>query len=76
MVETLGSWAPMGLDLIKDVGSRLADITGEKRWTSWLFQRISIIIQQGNAACILGTVATQENYTRFMTFKHFSQSGY
>ena len=55
-VETLGSWAPMGLDFIKDVGSRIADATGEKRWTSWLFQRMSVIIQQGNAACFLGTV--------------------
>ena len=54
--ETLGSWAPMGLKFIKEVGSRIADCTGEKRSTSFLFQSLGIAIQRGNAASIAGTV--------------------
>ena len=55
-METLGSWAPMGLKFIKDIGARMAEVTGEKRSTSYLFQGIGIATQRGNAAAILGTL--------------------
>ena len=54
--ETLGSWAPMGLKFIKDIGSRMTDATGEKRSTSHLFQSIGIAVQRGNAASVIGTL--------------------
>ena len=54
--ETLGSWAPMGLKFIQDIGSRTAEITGEKRSTSYLFQSIGIAIQRCNSASVVGTV--------------------
>ena len=56
--ETLGSWAPLGLKFIKDIGSRIAETTGEKRSTSYLFQSIGIATQRGNASSIAGTVPT------------------
>ena len=46
----------MGLKLIKEVGKKNCDQTGEKRSTSYLFQSISIAIQRGNAASVMGTV--------------------
>ena len=55
-VETLG---PMGSDahtLIRDLGGRLRAETGEHRSTSFLYQRISIAIQRGNAASVLATI--------------------
>ena len=55
-METLGSWAPMGLKFIKEIGSRIADTTGDTRSTSFLFQAIGIATQRGNAASIAGTV--------------------
>jgi hypothetical protein len=55
-IETFGPWAPMGLKLIKEVGKKICDLTGEKRSTSYLFQSISIAIQRGNAASVMGTV--------------------
>ena len=58
--ETLGSWAPMGIKFIKDIGGRIADTTGEKRSTSFLFQSIGIAIQRGNAASIAGTVPSSK----------------
>jgi hypothetical protein len=55
-IETFGLWAPMGLKLIKEVGKKIGDLTGEKRSTSYLLQSISIAIQHGNAASVMGTV--------------------
>ena len=55
-IETFGPWTPMGLKLIKEVGKKNCDLTGEKRSTSYLLQSISIAIQHGNAASVMGTV--------------------
>ena len=46
----------MGLRLIKEVGKKNCDLTGEKRSTSYLLQSISIAIQRGNAESVNGTV--------------------
>ena len=46
----------MGLKLIKEVGKTNCDLTGEKRSTSYLLQSISIAIQRGNTASVMGTV--------------------
>ena len=55
-VETFGSWGRLGHDLIKEIGRRLCIITGDKRSTFYLFQRISMSIQRGNAASVLGYI--------------------
>ena len=54
-VETMGYWGQMGLKFVKDLGSRIADVTGEARSTSFLFQSISMAIQRGNAISVSGT---------------------
>ena len=53
--ETLGSWGPMGLKFISEIGKRIGDATREKRSRYYLFQAISMAIQRGNVASILGT---------------------
>ena len=55
-METLRSWAPMGLKFVQEIGSRIADATGDKRSTTFLFQSIRIATQRGNVASIAGTV--------------------
>ena len=55
-VETLGSWGKMGLKFIKDLGSRIADRTGDKLSTSYLFQSLGVAVQRGNAASVMGTI--------------------
>jgi hypothetical protein len=54
-IETSGVWGQAGLQFIKQVGNRIKEATGEKASTNYLIQRISIAIQQGNAAAILGS---------------------
>ena len=44
--ETLGSWGSHGLNLIKMIGNKLKDATGEPRSTFFLFQQISMAIQK------------------------------
>ena len=56
VIAAFGPWAPMGLKLIKEIGKKFCDPTGEKRSTSYLLQSISIAIQRGNAASLMGTV--------------------
>ena len=59
-METLGSWAPMAMKFIKDIGGRITDATGEKRSTSFLFQSIGMAVQRGNSASIAGTVPSMK----------------
>ena len=55
-METMGCFAPMGLQFIKDLGKRIIEINGDKRSTIYLFQRLGIATQRGNAASITGTL--------------------
>lgn len=55
-VETLGPWGPSAKLLFKDVSKRLVDATCDQNAGIYFAQRISIAIQRGNAASILGTL--------------------
>ena len=55
-IETLGAWGTEGLSFIKTIGQKIQRLTGNKRSTFFLFQSISIAVQRGNAASILGTL--------------------
>lgn len=53
--ESLGSCGPETKEFLADLGKRLRKTTGESRSLDFLYQKISIAIQRGNAACIFGT---------------------
>ena len=67
-VETFGSWGPEGLKLIKAIGQKVKEATGERRSTFFLSQSISIAIQRGNASCVLGTVPHSEGLEEVFEF--------
>ena len=46
----------------------MREITGEKRSTFFLSQSISVAIQRGNAACIIGTAPTSEGLDEIFDF--------
>jgi len=54
-IETLGGVGEEGTAFIQDLGCGIAAVTQEPRSLSFLWQRLSVTVQQGNAACILGT---------------------
>lgn len=57
-VETLGPWGPGAHRVFKSLSERLVDATRDQNAGTYLAQRISIAIQRGNAASMLGTLPT------------------
>lgn len=55
-VETLGPWGPSARRLYRDLSARLIDTSGDQRAGLYFAQRVSIAIQRGNAASLLGTL--------------------
>jgi hypothetical protein len=55
-MESTGVFGKDGLNLVLEIGRKLAEVTGERRSTSFLIQRLSLAVQRGNAASILGTL--------------------
>ena len=53
--ETLGPINEAGTSFLVDLGNRIAKVTGDKRESSFLFQRLSISIQRCNALSIRGS---------------------
>ena len=56
--ETLGSWGPAARSFLSDIGRRVQQATGRERSSEFLRQRISMEIQRGNAASVMGTAET------------------
>ena len=48
---------PSSRSFLKELGRRVTAETGEARETSYLLQRLSVAIQRGNAAAVLGCAA-------------------
>ena len=59
-VETFGSWGSESHKLVKEIGKKVMEETGEKPSSFYLFQSISMAIQRGNASCVLGTIPHTE----------------
>ena len=67
-VETFGACGSQGLNLIKEIGKRISEVTGEKRSTFYLLQNISMAIQRGNTSCVIGTVTVSEGLDEVFEF--------
>ena len=55
-VETLGALGEEAVAFFSDLGRRIAATTGEPRSSAFLFQRLSVAVQRGNAASVSGTL--------------------
>ena len=64
-VETFGSWGPIGLNFIKDLGRKIWGKTGQKNATCHIIQEISMGIQRGNARFIMGTIGPQQKLEEY-----------
>ena len=54
-VETAGTWNQSTIELIQEIGRRITAVTEDTRETVFLFQRLSIALQRGNAVAFLAT---------------------
>ena len=57
-VETFGALGESATAFFKELGRRLAVNTGELRASQFLLQRLSVAVQRGNAASVMGTVGS------------------
>ena len=67
-IESMGSWGAIGHKLVKEIGKKVMEATGETRSTEFLFQAISIALQRGNASCVIGTVPHSEGLEEIFEF--------
>ena len=51
-IETLGPLNASAVNFLSEVGRRLTSLSGDPRETSFLFQRLSMLIQRFNSALI------------------------
>ena len=54
-LETFGPINVDGCSLLEKIGRRLSSLSGDPRESAFLFQRLSVIIQRGNAISFLGS---------------------
>jgi len=60
-VETAGTWHHMAIELTQEIGRRITTITEDTRETTYLFQRLSIALQRGNAVSFHNTMVTERD---------------
>ena len=65
-IETTGICGPEALQFLHELGHRLKAETGEPRSLQFLFQRISVAMQRGNTAAVMGTV--KDNHLDYNDF--------
>ena len=52
-IETSGVFGPTTKVIIKEIGKRISEKTGDVRESLWFKQRLSIAVQKGNSISIL-----------------------
>jgi hypothetical protein len=67
--ETLGPWCKEAIDFINVIRNRLIAESGDSKSKKFLFERISLAIQRGNAASIRGTFPDSHYYRKFLHCK-------
>ena len=65
-VETAGVFGPLTHTFLKDLGRRIALVTGEEKSYSYLVQRVSVAIQRGNAASVVGAMGQLGSFDEFL----------
>ena len=55
VVETAGAMGSDALDFFADIGSRVKAVTNEAQSRAFILQQVSVALQRGNAASVLGT---------------------
>ena len=54
-IETTGAVGPSTQNFLQRLGKRVTGQTGDRRETTWLFEKLSLAVVRGNAASVLAT---------------------
>ena len=57
-IVTEGSWDAQALEVIEEIGRRVMEATEDPKETMYVFQRLSMAIQRGNALSFFNTFDT------------------
>ena len=60
--ETLGTWGPAARSFLSDIDRRVQRATGRERSSESQRQRICMEIRRGNAASVMGTAETSNDW--------------
>ena len=63
-VETMGAWGHSSLKFVQEIGERITLASGDKQAKYKLLQNISIEIQRGNIASVLGTLPSPKSFNQ------------
>ena len=66
VIETTGVFGPRTTEFLKELGHRLRRVSGEANSFAYLTQRLSVAVQRGNAASVLGTVKVDSADEEFL----------
>ena len=58
VVETSGAFGTEALDLFAEIARRVRKVTQEVRARAFLLQQVSVALQRGNAASVLGSMGS------------------
>ena len=65
-IETSGTIGPRTSEFLWELDRRLRQVTGEVKSTTYLLQCLSVVIQRGNAASVLGTISHSVDLANFL----------
>ena len=66
-IETTGVFGPRTADFLKELGHQLRQVSGEDNSFAYLTQRLSVAVQRGNAASMLGIIKVDSEDKGFCT---------
>ena len=66
-IETAGPFGPETFTFLRDLGCRLKQATGEAKSFFYLQQHLSVALQRGNAAAVMGTMGGTTSSFDFFT---------
>ena len=64
-VEILGAWGSCVRSLVRRIGSRVMEQSGDNRATQFLIQKVAIDVQRGNAASVMATIPSSQDWAEF-----------
>ena len=62
--ETMGAWGHSSLKFVQEIGERMTLASGDKQATYKLLQNITMEVQRGNIASIIGNTSITKSFNQ------------
>ena len=73
-IETAGTYGEETKNIVRDIGRSLTEALGDQRETFWFMQRLSLVLQRGNAASILCGETEKQRFFKLKIFQNIGRS--